>query len=45
VSFAVEVIAAPIQDSSELESVIAAQAREPNGGLIVMLDIFTVAEV
>ena len=42
-SFAVEAIAAPVRDTSELESVIAAQAREPNGGLIVMPDSFTTA--
>jgi putative tryptophan/tyrosine transport system substrate-binding protein len=35
-SFAVEAIVAPIHDSSELEAVVAAQAREPNGGLIVV---------
>jgi putative ABC transport system substrate-binding protein len=40
-SFAVEAIVAPARDTSELESVIAAQAREPNGGLIVMPDSFT----
>ena len=40
-SFAVEAIAAPVRDTSELESVVAAQAREPNGGLIVMPDTFT----
>ena len=39
-SFAVEGIAAPVHDASELESVIAAQARESNGGLIVMPDTF-----
>ncbi len=39
-SFAVEAIAAPVHDKSELESVVAAQAREPNGGLIVMPDSF-----
>jgi putative ABC transport system substrate-binding protein len=39
-SFAVEAIAAPVHDSSELDSVIAAQAREPNGGLIAMPDSF-----
>ena len=39
-SFGVEAIAAPIRESSELESVITAQAREPNGGLIVMPDCF-----
>ena len=40
-SFAVEAIATPIRDRYELESVIAGQAREPNGGLIVMPDSFT----
>jgi putative ABC transport system substrate-binding protein len=40
-SFAVEPIVAPVRDRSELESVIAAQSREPNGGLIVMPDSFT----
>jgi putative ABC transport system substrate-binding protein len=40
-SFAVEAIAAPVRDRSELESVVAAQAREPNGGLIAMPDSFT----
>jgi len=42
-SFAVEAIAAPVHDRSELEPVIAAQAREPNGGLIVMPDSFPIA--
>ena len=36
-----EPIAAPVRDASELETVVAAQAREPNGGLIVMPDTFT----
>ena len=36
-----EAIAAPVRDTSELESIIATQAREPNGGLIVMPDTFT----
>jgi len=40
-SFAVEAIAAPAHATSELNPVIAAQAREPNGGLIVMPDSFT----
>jgi putative tryptophan/tyrosine transport system substrate-binding protein len=40
-SFGVETIVAPVRDRSELESVVAAQAREPNGGLIVMPDSFT----
>ena len=39
-SFAVEAIAAPVRDLSELESLVAAQAREPNIGLIVIPDIF-----
>jgi putative ABC transport system substrate-binding protein len=41
-SFAVEAIAAPARDVSELESVIAAQARAPNGGLIAMPDSFLI---
>jgi putative ABC transport system substrate-binding protein len=40
-SFGVEAIAAPVRDTSELESVIAAQAREPNGSFVVMPDSFT----
>ncbi len=39
-SVGVEVIAAPVRDTSELESVVAAQAREPNSGLIVTPDSF-----
>jgi putative tryptophan/tyrosine transport system substrate-binding protein len=39
-SFAVEAIAAPVHDASSLEAVIAAQAREPSGGLIVMPETF-----
>jgi len=39
-SITVEPIVAPINDMSELESVVAAQSREPNGGLIVMPDSF-----
>jgi putative ABC transport system substrate-binding protein len=42
-SFAVEAIAAPVRDPSELESVVAAQAREPNSGLIAMPDSFLLA--
>jgi len=41
VSFAVEAIATPVRDRSELEPVIAEQARTPNGGLVVMPDTFT----
>src|SRR5262245_14427299 len=40
-SLAVEAIAAPVRDRFELESVIASQAREPNGGIIVLPDSFT----
>jgi ABC-type uncharacterized transport system substrate-binding protein len=40
-SVAVEAVAAPARDTFELETVIAAQSREPNGGLIVMPDAFT----
>jgi putative ABC transport system substrate-binding protein len=39
-SLAVKGTAAPIRDMSELQSIIAAQSREPNGGLIVMPDGF-----
>jgi putative tryptophan/tyrosine transport system substrate-binding protein len=42
-SFAVEATVAPVHDVSEIESVVAGQAREPNGGLIVMPDSFTIA--
>jgi putative tryptophan/tyrosine transport system substrate-binding protein len=41
-SFAVEAIAAPVHDSAELESVITAQAQQPNSGLIVMPDGFNI---
>ena len=40
-SFAVQAIVAPVHDTSELESLVAAQAHEPGGGLIVMPDTFT----
>jgi putative ABC transport system substrate-binding protein len=33
-------VEAPVRDTSELESVVAAQAREPNSGLIVTPDSF-----
>jgi putative ABC transport system substrate-binding protein len=41
-SLALEMIAAPVRDTSELESAIAAQAHAPNGGLVVMTDSFLV---
>jgi len=40
-SLGVEAIAAPVHDASELEPIVAAQAREPNSGLIVIPDAFT----
>ena len=42
-SVGVEAIAAPVRDTSELASVVAAHAREPDGGLLIMPDAFTVA--
>ena len=39
-SFAIEVSAAPVHAKDEIEGVIAAQARSPGGGLIVMPDVF-----
>jgi putative tryptophan/tyrosine transport system substrate-binding protein len=39
-SFAVQASAAPVHAKDEIEDVIAAQARDPGGGLIVMPDIF-----
>ena len=42
-SFGVQAIAAPVHDWSEFVSIVAAQAREPDGALIVIPDIFTIA--
>jgi putative ABC transport system substrate-binding protein len=42
-SFAMEAVTAPVRGTSELESAIAAQAHEPNSGLVVMPDTFTSA--
>jgi putative ABC transport system substrate-binding protein len=39
-SLGVEAITAPVHDRSELESIVAAQARTPNSGLTVMPDGF-----
>jgi putative ABC transport system substrate-binding protein len=39
-SFAVEAIVTPVHYMSELESTVAAQGREPNGGLVIMSDTF-----
>jgi putative ABC transport system substrate-binding protein len=41
-SLGVEVIAAPVHDTSELESVVATQGREPNSGLVVIPDVFMI---
>ena len=41
-SLGVEAIAAPVHDRAELESVITAQAQQPNSGLIVMPDSFNI---
>jgi putative ABC transport system substrate-binding protein len=37
-----EGIPTPVRDTSELESAIAAQARRPNGGVVLMTDSFLV---
>jgi putative ABC transport system substrate-binding protein len=42
-SLAVEASAAPVHDTSELECVVAAEALEPNSGLILPPDTFTFA--
>jgi putative ABC transport system substrate-binding protein len=39
-TFGVEAIAAPVHDGSDIESALAAQGSEPNGGLVVMPDPF-----
>jgi putative tryptophan/tyrosine transport system substrate-binding protein len=39
-SFGLEAVATPVHDRSELESVFAAEASEPNSGLILMPDGF-----
>jgi putative tryptophan/tyrosine transport system substrate-binding protein len=41
-SLAIQVTAAPVHASDEIESIIAAQARNPGGGLIVMPNAFNV---
>jgi len=40
-SHSMEAIEAPVRDMSNLEVVIANQAREPNTGIVVMPDSFT----
>ena len=39
-SLGLETVVATVHDKSEIESVVAAQAREPNTGLVVMSDVF-----
>jgi putative tryptophan/tyrosine transport system substrate-binding protein len=39
-SLAVEAVTAPVHAKDEIEGVIAAQARNPGGGLLVMPDVF-----
>jgi putative ABC transport system substrate-binding protein len=39
-SFSIEVSAAPVHAKDEIEGVIAAQARNPGGGLIAMPDVY-----
>ena len=39
-SFAIEASSAPVHAKDEIEGVIAAQARNPGGGLLVMPDVF-----
>src|SRR6266436_652142 len=41
-SFGAEAVAAPVRDMSEPESVVAALARDPNSGLIVVPDAFSI---
>ena len=41
-AFAVEVIAAPVHAKDEIEGVIAAQAHNPGGGVILIPDVFNV---
>jgi putative ABC transport system substrate-binding protein len=44
-SFGVTVTLAPVHDDAEIEEVIAAQAREPGGGLISLPDSFNAAHL
>jgi putative ABC transport system substrate-binding protein len=42
-SLGMEAIVAPVQDMPEVESLVATQAREPNSGLVVIPDAFTIS--
>ena len=39
-SYGIEMILAPVHDKADLDTVIATQARDPNGGLVVIPDGF-----
>jgi ABC-type uncharacterized transport system substrate-binding protein len=39
--FGVEILPSPVVDAAEMERVIDRLAREPNGGLVVLPDVFT----
>ena len=41
-SLGVQAIVAPVDEMSELETLFTTQAREPNGGFVVIPDVFTV---
>jgi putative ABC transport system substrate-binding protein len=40
-SFAIEPIAAPARNAAEIEVIVASLGHQPNGGLVVMADVFT----
>ncbi len=42
-SLGMEAIIAPVQDMAEVESLVTTQAREPNGGMVVIPDAFTIS--
>jgi len=42
-SLGMEAVIAPVHDIPEVELVVATQAREPNSGLVVIPDVFTVS--
>jgi putative tryptophan/tyrosine transport system substrate-binding protein len=43
VSLGIEAIVAPVHDMPEVESLVTTQAREPNSGLVVIPDAFTIS--
>lgn len=42
-SLGIEAIIAPVHDMPEVESLVTTQAREPNSGLVVIPDAFTIS--